>query len=202
MKFFRPRPPGRTRVEDRQERYSDSRFVNAEALASPLAFIRIKPDWLCFRLRGMEDCYRIPQRNCGRISRPSLGLLVGLTRLAPDACHAKELTTFLGLRGWSVNPLAKKSRTTLNDFMRNLHAWTHRTEEGEKREVRAVKNQGRWKLQSKLKHEEEWTYHEKPERSDLTELRDILWRKYQRRRASHEDVLLADKMLAELAPAD
>jgi hypothetical protein len=25
--------------------------VNAEALASPLAFIRIKPDWLCFRLR-------------------------------------------------------------------------------------------------------------------------------------------------------
>jgi hypothetical protein len=36
-------------------------------------------------------------------------------------------------------------------------------------------------------------------RSDLEELRDILWRKYQRRRASHEDVLLADKMLADLA---
>lgn len=83
--------------------------------------------------------------------------------------------------------------------MRNLHAWTHRTEDGEKREVRAVKNQGRWKLQSKLRHEAEWTYHEAPERSDLEELRDILWRKYQRRRASHEDVLLADKMLAELA---
>jgi hypothetical protein len=33
-------------------------------------------------------------------------------------------------------------------------------------------------------------------------LRDILWRKYQRRRASHEDVLLADKMLAELDPAE
>jgi hypothetical protein len=84
-------------------------------------------------------------------------------------------------------------------FMRNLHAWTHRTEDGEKREVRAVKNQGRWKLQSKLKQSEEWTYHETPERADLEELRDILWRKYQRRRASHEDVLLADKMLADLA---
>jgi hypothetical protein len=83
--------------------------------------------------------------------------------------------------------------------MRNLHAWTHRTEDGEKREVRAAKNQGRWKLQSKLKHEAGWTYHEKPEQSDLEELRDILWRKYQRRRASHEDVLLADKMLAEFA---
>jgi len=83
--------------------------------------------------------------------------------------------------------------------MRNLHVWNHRTEDGEKREVRATKNQGRWKLQSKLKQEAEWTYHEKPEQSDLEELRDILWRKYQRRRASHEDVLLADKMLAEFS---
>ncbi len=83
--------------------------------------------------------------------------------------------------------------------MRNQHAWTHRTEDGEKREVRAVKNQGRWRLQSKLKHDEGWTYHDTPERADLEELRDILWRKYQRRRASHEDVQLADKMLAELA---
>ena len=83
--------------------------------------------------------------------------------------------------------------------MRNLHAWTHRTEEGEKREVRAVKNRGRWKLQSKLKHDAEWTYHEAAERPDLEELRGILWRKYQRRRASYEDVLLADRMLAESA---
>ena len=83
--------------------------------------------------------------------------------------------------------------------MRNLHAWTIRTEEGEKREIRAVKNRGRWRLQSKLKHEEEWTYHEAPLKEDLEELREILWRKYQRRRASHEDVLLADRMLAEFA---
>ena len=81
--------------------------------------------------------------------------------------------------------------------MRNLHAWTHRTADGEKREVRAVKNRGRWWLQSKVQHEEGWTYHEVPELSDLQELREILWRKYQRRRAAHEDVLLADKMLAE-----
>ena len=86
--------------------------------------------------------------------------------------------------------------------MRNQHAWTHRTVEGEKREVRAIKTQGRWRLQSKLKNEERWVYHEAPERADLQELRDILWRKYQRRRASHEDVLLADKMLAELAATD
>ena len=82
--------------------------------------------------------------------------------------------------------------------MRNQHAWTHRTADGEKRDVRAVKTQGRWRLQSKLKHDTDWTYHEMPERTDLEELRGILWRKYQRRRASHEDVVLADKMLAEL----
>jgi len=82
--------------------------------------------------------------------------------------------------------------------MRNEHGWTQRTEDGEKREVRAIKTQGRWRLQSKLRHESEWTYYETPDRSDLEELRGILWRKYQRRRASHEDVLLADRMLAEI----
>ena len=82
--------------------------------------------------------------------------------------------------------------------MRNEHAWTHRADEGEKREVRAIKTQGRWRLQSKLRTDERWTYHDTPLVGDLVELRDILWRKYQRRRASHEDVLLADKMLAEL----
>jgi hypothetical protein len=101
--------------------------------------------------------------------------------------------------GWRQSSLPKIIALSSITFMRNLHAWTHRTEDGEKREVRATKNQGRWKLQSKLKHEAEWTYHEKPVRSDLEELRYILWRKYQRRRASHEDVLLADKMLADLA---
>jgi len=85
--------------------------------------------------------------------------------------------------------------------MRNQHAWTHRTEDGGKREVRAVKNRGLWRLQSKLKDEENWTYHDTPVRADLEELRDILWRKYQRRRASHEDVLLADRMLADLGAA-
>jgi hypothetical protein len=84
--------------------------------------------------------------------------------------------------------------------MRNEHGWTHRTEEGAKREVRAVKTRGRWRLQSKVRGEEDWTYHDQPLRSDLEELRGILWRKYQRRRASHEDVLLADRMLAELGP--
>ena len=109
----------------------------------------------------------------------------------------KNATFVLSGAADSVNDLAKKSASNVNPRMRNLHAWTHRTADGEKREVRAVKNRGRWRLQSKVQHEEGWTYHEVPELSDLQELREILWRKYQRRRAAHEDVLLADKMLAE-----
>lgn len=95
-------------------------------------------------------------------------------------------------------PLQESGRAASIGPMRNEHGWTQRTEDGEKRELRAVKTQGRWRIQSKLRSEERWTYHETPERADLEELRDILWRKYQRRRASHEDVLLADRMLADL----
>jgi hypothetical protein len=94
--------------------------------------------------------------------------------------------------------LQKFAREVSISPMRNQHGWTHRTEDGERRDVRAVKTQGRWRLQAKLRHEEQWVYFDKPELSDLQELRDILWRKYQRRRASYEDVLLADSMLEEL----
>ena len=96
-------------------------------------------------------------------------------------------------------PLPESAAQASIGSMRNEHGWTQRTEDGEKRELRAVKTEGRWRLQSKLRSDARWTYHEKPHRADLEELRGILWRKYQRRRASHEDVLLADQMLGELA---
>jgi hypothetical protein len=66
----------------------------------------------------MEDRHRIPQRNCGRFSRPSLDLLIGLTRPEPDACHAKERNLVLGSLAQCVNHLAKKIRSIVN----NAHA--------------------------------------------------------------------------------
>lgn len=81
--------------------------------------------------------------------------------------------------------------------MRNRHAWTERDEEGVKREIEAHKELGRWRLRSKAAGDERWTPLDPPSRESLETLRDILWRKYQRRRASYEDVVLADKMLAE-----
>ena len=85
--------------------------------------------------------------------------------------------------------------------MRNVHVWKTRTEEGEKREVRAERFGGRWRFQAKLKSEERWTYYDVPSLEDLDELRDILWRKYQRKRLPYDDVASIDAMIAEMRPA-
>ena len=81
--------------------------------------------------------------------------------------------------------------------MRSQHIWTARDEDGRKREVRVTKFGGRWKFQAKYRDEEEWTYFEVPQLEDLRELREIVFRKYQRRRASAEDVEALDKMLRD-----
>ena len=79
--------------------------------------------------------------------------------------------------------------------MHNRHIWTERTEDGDKREVRAIKFGGVWRLQSKLKSSDAWIYHDPPLLEDLIQLRDILFRKYQRRRASYEDLVQIEKMI-------
>ena len=86
--------------------------------------------------------------------------------------------------------------------MRSQHIWTHRDEHGSKREVRATRFGGAWRLQAKKAGDLDWTYYERPLLEDLLALEDILERKYQRRRASSEDVasvkkLIADQMRAE-----
>jgi len=81
--------------------------------------------------------------------------------------------------------------------MHNQHIWKEITAEGEKREVRAIKFGGVWSIQAKLKHEEQWTYYKVPLIEDLKELRDVLFRKYQRRRAAYEDVVLIEKMIED-----
>ncbi len=81
--------------------------------------------------------------------------------------------------------------------MRNVHVWKTTTEEGEKREVRAERFAGQWRFQSKLKSEDSWTYFDVPTLEDLAELRDVLWRKYQRKRLPWDDVASIDRMIKE-----
>ena len=81
--------------------------------------------------------------------------------------------------------------------MRSQHIWTHVNEQGAKREVRATKFGGAWRFQAKTAGDLEWTYYEHPLLEDLLALKEILVRKYHRRRASAEDVASVEKLIAE-----
>ena len=80
--------------------------------------------------------------------------------------------------------------------MRSQHIWTEKDAHGSKREVRATRFGGVWRLQAKTADELEWTYYERPLLEDLLALKEILARKYQRRRASSDDVASVEKLIA------
>jgi hypothetical protein len=63
--------------------------------------------------------------------------------------------------------------------------------------VRATKFGGAWRFQAKTAGDVGWTYHERPLLEDLLALKEILVRKYQRRRASTEDVVSIEKLIAD-----
>jgi hypothetical protein len=86
--------------------------------------------------------------------------------------------------------------------MRSQHIWTERDEHGSKREVRATRFGGIWRLQAKTAGDPDWTYYEHPLVEDLLALREILLRKYQRRRASSEDVASLEKLIADQTGAE
>ncbi|PYL52970.1 MAG: hypothetical protein DMF33_05570 [Verrucomicrobia bacterium] len=61
--------------------------------------------------------------------------------------------------------------------------------------MRATKFGGAWRFQAKTAGDLEWTYYEPPLLEDLLALKEILTRKYQRRRASIEDVASIEKLI-------
>jgi hypothetical protein len=81
--------------------------------------------------------------------------------------------------------------------MPSQHIWTDRNQDGRKREVRATKFGRAWRFQAKTAGELDWTYYDRPLPEDLLTLKEILVRKYQRRRASIEDVVSIEKLIQE-----
>jgi len=79
--------------------------------------------------------------------------------------------------------------------MPSQHIWTDRNPDGKRRQVRATKFGGAWRFQAKTTGDLEWTYYERPLLEDLLALKEILTRKYQRRRASIEDVASIEKLI-------
>ena len=80
---------------------------------------------------------------------------------------------------------------------RNIHVWKHKTEDGDKREVRAEKFGGKWRIQAQIRGEDSWTYYDVPLMEDLLELRRVLWNKYQRKHLAFEDVAAVDKVIRD-----
>ena len=79
--------------------------------------------------------------------------------------------------------------------MQSQHIWTGKNQDGKRREVRATKFGGAWRFQAKTAGDLEWTYYERPLLEDVLALKEILTRKYQRRRASIEDVASIEKLI-------
>jgi hypothetical protein len=86
--------------------------------------------------------------------------------------------------------------------MRSQHIWTERDEAGSKREVRATRFGGIWRLQAKRQATLNGLIIERPLLDDLLALKDIVARKYQRRRASSEDVASVKKLIADQTRAE
>ena len=83
--------------------------------------------------------------------------------------------------------------------MRSQHIWTEKDGDGRKREVRVTKFGGVWRFQAKHADESDWTYYDRPLLEDLLTLKDVIFRKYQRRRASAEDFQSVEKLLRQYA---
>jgi hypothetical protein len=84
--------------------------------------------------------------------------------------------------------------------MPSQHIWMDRNQDGRKREVRATKFGGAWRFQAKTAGDLDWIYYDRPLLDDLLTLKEILVRKYQRRRASIEDVASIEKLIEEQRP--
>jgi len=86
--------------------------------------------------------------------------------------------------------------------MPSQHIWTEKDRHGTKREVRATKFGGVWRVQSNCTDDERWTYHDLPALADLLKLKEIIERKYRRRRASADDVASIEKIISERSRDD
>lgn len=76
------------------------------------------------------------------------------------------------------------------------HEWRENTEEGT-RFWRATRHAGRWTMQTTLKKDPDWEPIDPIPRELWEKLREILWRKYQRKRCPWEHIAKIDKILED-----
>lgn len=74
------------------------------------------------------------------------------------------------------------------------HEWREKTEEGT-RYFRATHHAGGWRFQKTLKTDPDWEQIPHPDAELWMTLRDILWKRYQRKRGSYSIIEKIDKLL-------
>jgi hypothetical protein len=79
-----------------------------------------------------------------------------------------------------------------------VHEWRETTADRRVRIVRAAWDTRRWNFTETHKDDPEWHDIAKPSLEDMEALRDVLWRKYQRKRLPWRFVEDIDKVLAEM----
>ena len=77
------------------------------------------------------------------------------------------------------------------------HEWRENTPDGDVRYVTAIRQGARWRFQSRLKSEDDWTRLDSLNLDDLQQLREILWNKCQRRRVPIEQVFEIDALIKQ-----
>jgi hypothetical protein len=81
--------------------------------------------------------------------------------------------------------------------MPRQHIWMEKNPEGRKREIRATKFGRTWRFQARSAGDAGWTYYDAPPLTVLRALKEIIARKYRRRRASADDVASVEKLISE-----
>lgn len=79
-----------------------------------------------------------------------------------------------------------------------IHEWHERLEDGRKQYVRAYWTSREWEFQYAHPDGERWMLMEKPSNERWLELRDLLFRKYQRKKLPWKYVEYLDKMLEKM----
>jgi hypothetical protein len=99
----------------------------------------------------------------------------------------------MSLRGLASHPIKPFS------IHMESHEWNEQTEEG-KRFYRGNFHGSKWKILTTLKTDPDWEVLEEPSEEVWRALRDIVWKKYQRKRCPWDRVSSIDKILGDDVP--
>lgn len=78
--------------------------------------------------------------------------------------------------------------------MRNQHRWGEKGDDGTEIKWQATKFAGRWEIKRRTPETDGWVLIKEPSAETLGNLRELLWRKYQRKRLAYEDVVSIERM--------